>query len=221
MSRYPQPTAVGRHRNRGRAQRIGSAYRARHTSGPTAPARSNWLAGWRRLRDGIAVCVSVIITLSLAGCGSSAPPSRATTAPAASVSAVRWWSDPAASAGSPIDPTDPTGAAAQLNRSRPVYCTMLRQTAAAGHSVLPSFPAGDPALLASTEAFVAEIGAVAPDAVAAQWQTLGGGLVALVKSGGKISTLKASDVAGLTPAANAIAADAKLNCGLNLSIGKS
>lgn len=96
---------------------------------------------------------------------------------------------------------------------------MLKQTVNAGKSILPGATANDPRLLASTEAFVAELQAVAPSQVSQQWQTLGEVLVQFVKSGGK--SAGTTSPATLTAAATAISNDAKTRCGVDISAAGS
>lgn len=92
---------------------------------------------------------------------------------------------------------------------------MLRQTVAAGKSILSDVSAHDPALQTSAAAFVAEVQAVAPAEVSAAWKTLGSAVVAIVKSGGtNLAELNSSTVKA---AANTVASDAKTNCHLDLS----
>jgi hypothetical protein len=179
------------------------------------------------MRQLTAACLTLAAATTLAACsgsgsGSDSPTSGAPVATGTnsaptpqSTIATRWWSNGAASDGSTIDPSDPTAAAGKLKPNRDQYCTMLKETVAAGRSILPGATANDPRLLASTEAFVAELQAVAPTQVSAQWKTLGGVLVQFVKTGGKstgdIATTK------LTAAATVISTDAKSRCGVDIS----
>jgi len=94
---------------------------------------------------------------------------------------------------------------------------MLKQTVAAGKSLLPGLTATDPALVTSTKAFVAEIEKVAPAGITAQWQVLGPAVLTVVKSGGDITALPSADLGPAITAANAITADSKKNCGVDLS----
>jgi hypothetical protein len=184
------------------------------------------------MRQLTVACLALAAATTLAACtgsgsGSNSPTSGAPTsgAPIAtgtnsaptpqSTIATRWWSNGAASDGSTIDPSDPTAAAAKLKPNRDQYCAMLKQTVAAGKSILPGATANDPRLLASTEAFVAELQAVAPSQVSKQWQTLGDVLVQFVKSGGQSSG--DASTAKLTAAATVISTDAKSRCGVDIS----
>lgn len=148
-------------------------------------------------------------TAARASTGTSAAPTPQSTV------ATRWWSNSAATDGSTINPADPTAAAAHLKPNRDQYCAMLKQTVSAGKSILPGASASDPRLIASTEAFVAELQAVAPSQVAAQWKTLGDVLVEFVKSGG--TSAGSSSGAALTTAAAAISTDAKSRCHVDIS----
>lgn len=168
---------------------------------------------------GVAGVAAVLIFAFTAG---GAAPVSSTTgaggAPAVAEVATRWWSNPAAAKGSHIDESNPGSAANLLVPSEDVYCTMLKQTLAAGRSILPQAKAGDKALIASTRAFVAEIQGVAPAAVAGEWKTLTPTLLALV-SGGRLPANTSAEAKANIAAANAIGADAKANCGLSLSGG--
>ena len=130
---------------------------------------------------------------------------------------TRWWNDGGHSAGSRIDPANPTASAKSLHPSRQVYCDMLRQTVKAGHSILPGVSANSPALLTSTEAFLADLQGVAPAEVSAQWKVLSASVLALVKSGGKSTA--GVDAAQVSTAAATVATDAKSRCGVNLAAG--
>jgi hypothetical protein len=94
---------------------------------------------------------------------------------------------------------------------------MLRQTLAAGRSILPGVTAHDPALLTSTKAFVAEIEAVAPSTAAGAWKVLGNAVITVVASGGDTTKVKTVDAAAVRTAAGTVAADAKRSCGVDLS----
>jgi hypothetical protein len=131
--------------------------------------------------------------------------------------ATRWWSNSANSIGSTLDPQDPEAGAAALSVSPIDYCRMLRQTVAAGKSILPGVTANDPALLTSTRAFLAELEAVAPTSVAGSWQVLGRAVITFVESGGGLAAVKRGDAAAVRKAASAVAADAKHSCGVDLS----
>jgi hypothetical protein len=140
---------------------------------------------------------------------------------ASHLTATRWWSNSADSSGSKIDMAHPAAAAGKLHPSETEYCAMLEQTVAAQKSILPGVTAKDPALLASAEAFVAEIQAVAPSSVAASWKVLGTAVTAIVSSGGDLTKVKDLDAAAVQKASTAIAADAKSSCGVNLSSATS
>jgi hypothetical protein len=137
--------------------------------------------------------------------------------PSSSLVATRWWSNSAAPAGSTIDTHDPEAAVGRLHASPTDYCGMLRQTLAAGHSILPNVTANDPALLTSTKAFMAELEAVAPPTVARSWKVLGPAVIALVESGGDLTKVKGIDAAAVGTAARKVAADARRSCGVDLS----
>ncbi|MDP9118191.1 MAG: hypothetical protein M3O28_13205 [Actinomycetota bacterium] len=184
--------------------------------------------GSKRTRAGVGCAVvgcAVVAMLLVAGCSSSKHPtaaaSSATGNPTNSVSsavATRWWSNAAVAVGSVIDPVDPTSAAAKLAPSRSDYCGMLKQTLAAGKSILPSGSATDPKLVVSSAAFIVEIERVTPSAVSGPWQVLGPVILTLVKSGTTVPSNATVDSAGNIQAAQAIADDAKANCGgLDLS----
>ena len=166
---------------------------------------------------GVAGIAAVLIFAFTAG--GSAKPSSASTpgaGPAVAQVATRWWSNPAAAKGSHIDESNPGSAANLLVPSEDVYCTMLKQTLAAGRTILPQAKAGDKALVASTRAFIAEIQGVAPVAVADEWKTLAPTLLALV-SGGQLPANTSAQAKANASAANAISADAKSNCGVSLA----
>lgn len=131
--------------------------------------------------------------------------------------ATRWWSNSAAPAGSTIAPGQPDGAAARLHPSRPQYCAMLKQTLAAGRSILPGVAADDPARTAAAVAFVTELQHVAPAEVASSWQVLGNTIIAVVRSGGDPSRITGVDAAATRAAVAAVSADATSRCGVNLS----
>ena len=152
-------------------------------------------------------------------CSSSGTP-HALPSPSAStssVAAVRWWSNSGTTAGSAISASNPLAVARTLHPSRTDYCGMLRQTVAAGKTILPGVTATDPALLTSTKAFIGELQHVAPASVAQPWQTLGSAVIALVTSGGGTTGVKGADAAAVQKASSAIASDAKHSCGIELS----
>jgi hypothetical protein len=174
-------------------------------------------------RRGVAACAALVVALSVAGCSggsgsSKAPaPKSGTAGSSAAAAATRWWSNSAVTVGSPIDPADPGAAAAHLHPSQSDYCGMLKQTLDSRKSILPNASAGDPALLVSTEAFVAEIQQVAPAGITGSWQVLGPAIIGLIKSGGALPTSTAGTTAQNLAAVEAVAADAKKNCNLDLS----
>lgn len=164
---------------------------------------------------GAALAAASLVTACSGGSGAAA---GGGSAPAATVSgAVRWWSNSAVQAGSPIDPARPDAAAGRLHPSPSDYCGMLRQTVAAQHSILPSATGADPAVALSARAFLAEIQSVAPAVLRDPWHTLAGAVTALVASGGDLSKAKGVDAAAVSRAAAAIAADAKRSCSVDLS----
>ena len=161
-----------------------------------------------------AAVLALAAGLSLTACsGGHASPSA--SASDSGVAATRWWGDGAQGVGSTIDPKDPTAAAKNLHPSRQTYCEILKQTVSAGHSILPGASANSPALLASTEAFVAELQGVAPAAVSQAWKLLGATVLSLVETGGKNAA--AGDVAQLSTAVTTVANDAKTQCGVSLA----
>jgi hypothetical protein len=165
-----------------------------------------------------AVGAAVVAAAALCSCtsGGAGTPSR-TTASGSHLDATRWWSNSAAKAGSSIDPAHPAAAVGKLHRSADDYCSMLRQTVSAGKSILPGVTANDPALLASTKAFTAEIEQVAPKRIASSWQVVGDAVVAIVASGGELAKVKHLDAGRLRSAADTIADDAKTHCKVNVS----
>ena len=172
-------------------------------------------------------CLALAAAATLAACsgsgahsdsptsGAPAPTGTNTSPTPQSTIATRWWSNSAAKDGSTIDPSDPTAAAAHLKPNRDQYCSMLKQTVGAGKSILPGATATDPRLLASTEAFVAELQAVAPAQVSSQWKTLGDVLIQFVKTGGK--SAGSVSTSALTAAATTISTDAKSRCHVDIS----
>jgi hypothetical protein len=174
----------------------------------------------------VAACSAIALVPGVAACtgGGSAQPQAAglsvqTVAPstAATIPAMRWWSNGAAVAGSSIDKRDPAALAARLHSSQEQYCSMLRQTVRAGRTILPNVTAKDPALLTSTTAFLAELEAVAPARVAGPWRVVGSAVITLVASGGDASKVHGVDAAAVRKAVSTVAADAKHSCGVDLS----
>jgi hypothetical protein len=131
--------------------------------------------------------------------------------------ATRWWSNSVHKLGTVLDTEHPEAGAEGLSASPIDYCGMLRQTVAAGKSILPGVTANDPALLTSTRAFLAELEAVAPAPVAGSWQVLGPAVITLVESGGDLASVTRVDAAAVRKAAGTVAADAKRSCGVDLS----
>jgi hypothetical protein len=168
-----------------------------------------------------ALAVAIPATTLLAACsGSSHAPSTTTsgTRPSGStsVAATRWWSDAAGGQGTVVGTSQKVSKSLKPDRS--VYCSMLKQTMAAGKSVLPGATATDPALATVTEAFVNELLAVAPPEVAGSWHVLGPVLVSVVKSGGALAGLRTHvDANAVSAAAKTVATDASAQCHLNLS----
>ncbi|MDT4958439.1 MAG: hypothetical protein QOD31_2238, partial [Pseudonocardiales bacterium] len=164
---------------------------------------------------------AVAIAASVAGCTSTDQKKAAdlgtSSAPTSTFVATRWWSNAAVTAGSKIDPKHPDAAAKDLHPSQADYCGMLKQTLAAGKSILPDITSTDPALLTSAKAFIAEIEKVAPAGITAQWQLVGPAVLSLVKSGGDTGSLPAVDLGALTKAADAINTDSLAHCGVDLS----
>jgi len=156
--------------------------------------RGRWAAG-----------VALAGVLATAACSGASAPAKHVSP----TSATRWWSNSAVGVGSTLAPGATDAAATRLHPSRTQYCTMLRQTVAAGRSVLTG--ASGRAATTATTAFVAEVQAVAPTAIAPSWRTLGPALVT-VAHGGTLSSSAAVQQAGA-----AIAADAKSACHLDLA----
>ena len=176
------------------------------------------------LRRIAAVCAVVSVAPLAAACtgssgASGAGPSIAFGDPSFSsaLTATRWWSNSGNAAGSVLDPTNPEAGAVGLSTSPTDYCGMLRQTVAAGKSILPGVTANDPALLTSTRAFFAELEAVAPSSVAGPWRVLGPAVITFVESGGDSTAVKKVDAVAVRKAASTVAADAKHSCGVDLS----
>lgn len=173
----------------------------------------------------VAACAALALAPAVAACsggggGGPADPASllgSASAPSSNLTAVRWWSNSATRVGSLIDPKDPESAARKLHTSSRDYCGMLRQTLAAGHSILPNVTANDPALLTSTKAFVAELEAVAPSDLAGSWKVLGSAVLTFVRSGGDSTKVQGIDAAAVRAAANTVAAEAKRGCGVDLS----
>lgn len=165
-------------------------------------------------RVAVFILLAGVLAASLSAC-TSAKKAGSTTSSVAP--ATRWWSNASVTVGSTIDPAHPTAAAAQLHQSRGDYCTMLKQTLAVGKSILPSGAAADPRLLTTTDAFVAEIQAVAPAAVQAPWHVLAPVIIQLVRSGGALPTSVPTGTSVNLQAAIAINNDAKANCHVDLS----
>lgn len=173
------------------------------------------------VRRAVMAGAAVVLAATVAGCTSSHPKKAAdhgtsSSSPSTFV-ATRWWSNTAVTVGSKIDPAHPDAAAKDLHPSQADYCTMLKQTVAAGRSILPDLTSNDPALLTSAKAFIAEIEKVAPAGITAQWQLVGPAVLSLVKSGGDTGSLPSLNLGALTAAANAINADSVTNCGVDLS----
>jgi hypothetical protein len=176
------------------------------------------------LRRVAAACAVVSVAPLVAACtGGSGAPGAAPNITVGGQSfssaliATRWWSNSANAVGSLLDTKDPEAGAAGLSVSPTDYCGMLRQTVAAGRSILPGVTANDPALLTSTRAFLAELEAVAPPSIAGSWQVLGRAVITFVESGGDSTTVQKVDAAAVRKAASTVVADAKHSCGVDLS----
>lgn len=163
-----------------------------------------------------ATLAAVALTATLSGCSGSHHPAPQTS-PAGQLVATRWWSNSVAVVHSVIDPAHPTVLAARLHPSRTDYCGMLGQTVSAGKSILPGVTATDPVLATVTEAFVAELQAVAPAAVHSAWQTLGSVIVKVARSQGDLSSVSGVDNKAVSAAVATVAADAKTVCHVDLS----
>lgn len=94
---------------------------------------------------------------------------------------------------------------------------MLRQTVGAGRTVLSGATGKDPAAVVSTEAFLAELQAVAPAALAGPWRVVGDAVLTLVGARGAGSTPPDVDAAGVRAAVSTVTADAQRTCGVELS----
>jgi hypothetical protein len=127
-----------------------------------------------------------------------------------------WWSNRAARAGSAVAMHGVDPAVAALRPSRDDYCTMLRQTKAAGRTLFAGVTPDDAAMRATIRAFVAEISAVAPANLARAWSTVGAAIVAVSSSGGDVGHVKGIDAATVRQSAATIAADASAHCRLTL-----
>ena len=163
-----------------------------------------------------AACLCVLTIAVAGGCTSSkhASPSGAGAGAKASTSAAtRWWSNAAVHQGSTVNPNDPSAAAAALHPSQTDYCGMLRETLA-NTKVLPGLESGDAKLAVAAKAFVAEIEQVAPTNLQGDWRQIAPILIGVSQSG--VSGTASADTTTLQ-AAQAIAADAKTNCGLDLT----
>jgi len=158
---------------------------------------------------------SALVLLSAASLTACSGGHHASPHASGAAAVTRWWNDGGQAVGSTIDPSNPTAAAKALHPSRQVYCDMLRQTIKAGHSILPGVSASSPALLTSTEAFLAELQSVAPPEVSGSWRVLGATVVELVKSGGKSAA--SLNAAQISSAAATVSNDAKSRCGVSLA----
>ena len=163
--------------------------------------------------------VAGILAISVVSCSPHVVHHPATRGESGSSNLVptRWWSNSAVSTGSTIDQSHPDSAAAKLHPSRHDYCRMLEQTLAAGKTILSGASASDPALIDSMTAFISELQRVAPAEVTAAWRVLGKTVLALVESGGVAPKASGGDGAAIQSAAAAVAADAKMNCNVDLS----
>lgn len=162
------------------------------------------------MRSGaVAATLIAVAAAGLTACGGGGGHAATSTAPVV----ARWWSNAAASPGSTVDPHDPGALAAKLQPSQQDYCGMLRQTLAAGGSILPGGSQSIP--LDTLQAFVAELQHVAPSSIAPSWQVLGPALVSYVRTSG--ASLGKQPAAAITTAVTTISADAKSTCHLDLS----
>jgi len=180
-------------------------------------------------QSGRAVAVSAAALASvlvIAGCDSGGGTHAATattpssSAPSAAVagksfSAVRWWSNSAASAGSAVDVNNPAANASSLHPSRSDYCQMIAQTQKAGKTLFTGVAASNTDLQVTITAFAAEIEAVAPSQVSGAWRTLGRAIVMMARSGGDVAHLKGIDAKSVQQAAATISADATAVCHLS------
>lgn len=194
---------------------------ARHAEAPAWRAAGRNVSPMRKL---VVAGTALASALTMTACsGSSGHNTGATgtgastggSPSATSTAATRWWSNAAAGQGSTISPGDPTADAGKLHPDRAEYCSMLKQTVAAGKSILPGATATDPRLLTSTEAFVSELQHVAPSAVSQQWQLLGNALIQFVKTKGQ--SLGSATTAQINAAAQTISTDATQQCHVDIS----
>ncbi|SDJ05386.1 hypothetical protein SAMN05444157_1489 [Frankineae bacterium MT45] len=169
------------------------------------------------LRRGVALtgCAAVALT-ALVGCSSGQKHAQKST----SHQAIRWWTDAAGANGSKIDMKNPTADAANLKPDTKSYCSVLSSTMAAGKTPFSGFSSDDPAVGASTQAWLAELTALAPAELAPSWKTYSTGILALLSAATKptaaLPSFSAADQSAQTAALAAISADAKTSCNLTL-----
>jgi hypothetical protein len=174
------------------------------------------------MRVGVMAGVGIASVMLMTGCGAGAHPSSS-TAPSAAVSpagvaAARWWSDSAAAKDSTIRATDPSFAAAKLRPDRATYCSLLSQTQQSIAMIARTY--SGQRLQVAVTAFLDELEAVAPGALAQEWRTVGSSMLAVIDSQGRSG--KALLPAGMTKndvnaASKRISADASSECNLTLA----
>lgn len=176
------------------------------------------------MRRVVAICAALALAPVAAACtggagtgGAGGAVSVGEQSFSSALVATRWWSNSGNRVGTELDTDDPEAGAAGLSASPIDYCGMLRQTVAAGKSILPNVTANDPALLTSTRAFLAELEAVAPAPIAGSWRVLGPAVITFVESGGDSASVQRVDAAAVRKAVSTVAADAKRSCGVDLS----
>jgi hypothetical protein len=170
------------------------------------------------VRSAAVAAIALGTACAVASCSSAAgSPHRASThGGSAAPAATRWWSNGAASAGSTLS-AGKDSAAQRLQPSRAEYCTMLRQTVAAGRSILRDAGTTAPAVTTATKAFVAEVKAVAPAEVSTAWQTLGNAVVSLVAGPDGAAAAQLLGAPAVQHASAIVVMDAKARCHVDLT----
>ncbi|SOD74779.1 hypothetical protein SAMN05892883_3970 [Jatrophihabitans sp. GAS493] len=169
-----------------------------------------------------------VAVVSVAGCTSAAKvtPAGGATSSNKPVIPTRWWSDAAGSAGSKIDISNPTAAAAALKPDSKTYCSVLSDTLSSGKSVFSGAASTDPGIATSTKAWIAELTALSPTELHASWNTFGDALTALLVSASKASGAalpkqSQSEQNAVSAATAAIGSQARSVCNVDLFPGVS